>query len=176
MKPAEGSSGNPVLEVRRQLYVTYQSGDITYAIGEVVESKTTGYAKHAAAGAAILGIIIGFENANGQLIRPAAVAAGVANVGSIESVTVSDGEVVYAIINASPKAKWLADVSGTLGTTNASDLPGCNVSIDSDASRYDRLKENTAVRNSGSNFYSYGPDVEDPTKLVVGISESELEH
>lgn len=175
MTPAEGSGRNPVLEVRRQLSTA--GGPITYKVGELVESLTTGLAKHAAKLTPVLGVIIGFENANGGLIRPAQPVAGTASVGSIEQVTVNGSDVVFAIINASKDAKWVTPVNGTLGSTNSSDKPSVRIDIDSDNSNWLRALESTAVRTAGakSNLVSHGVNPDDTTQLICSILNSELD-
>ena len=157
------------------------TNSVTWTVGEAVRSYTTGFAVKAAASEPILGIIVGFKNNDGSLIAPSAnTKSTTAYTTSIESVTsASDNETVAkvkAVICCDVSSRWSAACNGTIGTTTASNLPGGKIDVDSSNTDYGRVLESTNTRTPGTdaNFYNWGTDPSDSTRLIVSIAESEL--
>jgi hypothetical protein len=126
-----------------------------------------------------LGVIASFADANGNILPAPAVVAGTASGNDVRQVTTdatnSDG--YYAFVDISKDSVYSAEVSGTLGTTNDSDLPGARLDINSAGAEYGQLLETTATRTIGTpaNFYSLGKDPNDSTRLMVSLAMSEIE-
>jgi len=144
-------------------------------------SYTTGFCPKAVAAGPILGIIIGFENANGQLIQPSQASKGTtAFTADIETVTAAADNQTnaqqVAVICCDPYTRWSAQVNGTLGSTNSSNLPGCRIDVDSANTNYGRVLESTATRTETTvaNLYGWGADPDNSARLLVSICDSEL--
>lgn len=165
--------------VGRKLFKIRLGDSQTYEVGDAVKVYVTGEADLAAAAYPLFGVIAGFVDANGVPLPDATVTAGTASGTSVRSVTTdaSNSDEYYALIDYSRDTIYSAEVSGTLGTTNDSDLPGCRVDINSAGAEYGQLLETTATRTVGTpaNFYSFGTDPEDSTRLMVTIAMSEIE-
>lgn len=153
----------------------------TFVVGELVESLSTGYAKHATAASPALGVIIGFVDAVAAPIQPDTVTRSTtAYPGAITSVaTAADNTTVamkQAIVSCDPGVLWSAAVNGTIGTTAASNLPSCGINVDSANSNWGRVLESTATRTAATvtNFMTEGIDPNDSTRLLVRLSNSEL--
>lgn len=151
----------------------------TIAVGEAVKTDSSGFITNGGAAAPLLGICIGFDTATSASLTPTEYAAGTETSTDVTSVTTAgDNQTAAkkrAIVCTDRNQKWSAEVSGNLGDSNASDQFGCRIDIDSSNSNYARLLEGTADRTAGStrNFFSYGPDSADDTRLVVSIACSE---
>lgn len=155
----------------------------TFEVGDVVESYTNGVADNGAAAKPLLGVIQGFTNSKGVPLRDSEIVAGTASGVTQRSVTTdatnSDG--YYALVETSKFKLWSAEVSGTLGTTNDSDLRGCWLDINSAGAEYGQLLETTASRTAHNatsgmcNFYSHGKDPNDATRLIVSIANHEFD-
>lgn len=179
---ASGTEFNPAQLTRRILY-----NSLTFNVGELVESLTSGYAKHPTAGAAALGIIVGFEGPNGALLRsPDVTKSTTAYNGSVDTYTTASDNTtnaqVVAVVCFDPTVVWSAQCNGTPGTTNASNLPSAGINVDSADSNYDRVLESTATRTAATvtNFVTAGNssatslDPNDSTRLLVRLSCSEI--
>lgn len=153
----------------------------TFEVGDVVKTYSNGVADLGVAATPILGVIVGFCKADGSPLQDTEVVAGTA--ASTDTVTVTtDGtnsENIYALVDVSPDSVYSAEVSGTLGTTNSSNLRGCWIDINSAGAEYGQVLETTASRVAHSatgamcNFYSLGLDPEDSSRLLVKIANSE---
>lgn len=150
----------------------------TIAVGEVAALTSDAGCTNGAAAAPLLGIVIGFKDSLGNPLQPTAYTPGTATSSDVQSVTTaSDNETVAkkrAIVEISIFKKWSAAVSGTLGTTATSNKFGGWVDVDSANTNYARLLESTFTRTAGtaSNFFSYGLDPSDSTRLIVSIASS----
>lgn len=152
----------------------------TIAVGEVVKIDTSGFAANGVAAAPILGIAVGFANFYDAPLTPTAYSAGVATSSDVQSVTAaSDNQTVamkMVIVESSTKRRWSAQVNGTIGSNGASGKIGAYIDNDSANSHYDRVLESTATRTASTctNFVTYGLDLSDSTRIVVGIRASQL--
>ena len=162
-----------------QLVLVTLGASTTFTIGDLVESMTTGVALPADAASASLGVIVGLADASGAPLRsPDVTRSTVAYSGTVDSVltdgTNSTG--IMAQVCFDQSVKWSAEVNGTIGTTNDSQLRGCGIDIDSANSNVGRVLETTATRTAATitNFYSHGVDPSDATRLLVSISCSEV--
>jgi hypothetical protein len=151
----------------------------TFEVGDCIECYTTGAANLASAALPFFGVITGFADSKGNPLPAPTLAAGTASGNDVLTVTTdetnSDG--YYAFVDVSRDSIFSAEISGTLGTTNDSDLRGCRLDINSAGSEYGQLLETTATRTIGTpaNFYSLGVDPNDSTRLLVTVSMSERE-
>ena len=163
--------------VGRKLFKIRLGDSQTYEVGDAVKIYSTGEADLGVAATPIFGIIAAFVDASGIPLPDAAIAAGTASGVTQRSVTTdaSNSDEYYALIDHSLDSIYSATVSGTLGTTNDSDLPGARIDVDSANTEYGQLLETTATRTIGTpaNFYSYGVDPNDSTRLMVRIALSE---
>ena len=143
------------------------------AVGDAVETYTTGTVENGTAALPIKGIVQSIVNADGLPFVSGEHTAGSTNTSDTQSVT-GDGT-QYCIIDTSPDTLYSAEVNGTLGTTNSSDKLGCRLDVDSANTDYGRLLETTATRTvvTTANFYSHGVDPEDSTRLIVSLFNSE---
>lgn len=153
----------------------------TFAVGELVESLSSGYAKHATAATASLGVIVGFaDSSNAPLVPPDVTKSTTAYAGSVTSVTTdSDNTTVamkQAIVCSDPGVVWSAQVNGTINTTASSALPSVGIDVDSAGSNWGRVLETTATRTAATktNFMALGRDPNDSTRLLVQLNCSEL--
>jgi len=67
-------------------------------------------------------------------------------------------------------------VSGTIGTTVDSELPGARLDINSAGNNEDELLESTATRtiSTPATHYSHGVDPNDSGNLLVSVNMSEM--
>jgi len=149
-----------------------------FYVGDAVECYQNGVLTLGTAAQPLLGVIVSFADSNGKPLPAANLAAGTASGNNITTVTTdgtnSDG--YYAFVDVSKDTIYSAEIEGTLGTTNDSDLPGVRLDINSAGTDYDELLETTATRTIGTpaNFYSLGEDPNDSTRLLVTLAMSEL--
>ena len=151
----------------------------TVAVGEVIESYSTGYANNGAAAAPLKGVVHAIVDKNTLPFVQGTSTAGSTNSPDTSSVTTAADntttELYWAMVDTSKESKYSAEVSGTLGTTASSNLPYCRIDIDSANTDYGRLLETTATRTvaTTANFYSHGVDPDDSTRLIVSLANSE---
>lgn len=179
---AVNSSGfNPSQLTRRII-----ANSVTLNVGDCVKSYSAGYADVGVAGAPILGIVVGFENAGGAQIRPDQVTKSTTAYPATvtQVVAAADNQTVakqMAVICLDPSVTWSAAVSGTIGTNAASNLPGAGIDVNSANTSYGQLLESTATRTAATltnfitvaNMNGTAVDVNDSTRLLVRISCSE---
>lgn len=149
---------------------------VTIAVGEAVKTSSTGYITNATAGAGLLGIVVGFCNADGTPLSPTAYTAGTATSTDVQSVTTGSSNTYKAIVETSVDKRYSVNSNGTVGTTNASNKIGARIDVDSANTTYSRVLETTATRTSGTvaNFFVWGVDPNSSSRLIVSISSSEL--
>ena len=157
----------------------------TIAVGDVVKVYTDGYVSNGVAALPIKGVVHaiaeGGAGSNFATLPPiqGANVAGTANSPATTSIaagaTNTTTKKYWAVVDTSRNSLYSAEVSGTLGTTVNSDLPGVKIDVDSANTDYGRLLETTATRTVGTpaNFYSHGVDPQDSTRLIVSIALSE---
>ncbi len=178
----DNSGFNPAFLVRRII-----KNSVTLNVGDCVLSYAAGVADVGVAGAPILGIVVGFENAGGAQIQPAQVTKGTTAYSGVvnQVVAASDNQTnakQVAVICADPSVRWSAAVNGTINTTVSSGLPGFGIDVDSANTSYGRVLETTATRTAATitNFVCAGnavgtsTDPADSLRLLVNISASEL--
>ena len=136
-------------------------------IGDQVKTDANGNVVEGTAGAVVLGIIVGVGQ-NGISVDP--------DSGTQDVFTVaSDNETVakkYAIVDVSRNSLYSASQDGTAGATANSNKRGALINAVSE----NQLDEDTASRTltSGGQFYTWGVDPVDSTRLIVSINESEI--
>jgi hypothetical protein len=169
----------------RNLESVIINNSTTVTVGDVVEAYTNGYLTNGTAAVPIKGvvhaIVEGSANQNKSSLPPiqGANVAGTAISPATNAVTTAADNTTtgkyWAIIDTSNHSLYSAEVNGTLGTTNSSNLLGAKIDVDSANSDYGRLLETTATRTVGTpaNFYSHGVDPQDSTRLIVSIALSE---
>jgi hypothetical protein len=133
----------------------------------MVRSYVAGIAEVAVAARPVLGVVVGVVDSMGLPVDP--------DSGTLDTYTVaSDNQTVglkKAVVMMSKDAIFSADVDGTIGTTNTSNLRGCTLDITDENS----VAETSALRNASGQLYSHGVDPEDSTRLLVSIMESEMD-
>jgi len=169
---------------QRNLDIVLLNNSTTFTVGDVTELYTNGYLTNGAAAVPIKGVIHSFIE-GGYSAKPSLPevkgthTAGSTNTSDVSSVTTAADntttEKYWAFVDTSRNSLYSAEVNGTLGTTNNSNLPGTKIDVDSANSDYGRVLETTATRTVGTpaNFYSHGLDPEDSTRLIVSIALSE---
>jgi hypothetical protein len=163
--------------VGRKLELVNLANSQTVEVGDLIETQTTGQWVLGLAAASALGVVVALCDADGMPLPAPAVAAGTASGSDVRSqATVTTG-IYYALVDVSKNTIYSASVSGTLGTTNDSNLRGCGIDVNSAGTEYGQLLENTATRTEGveTNFYSWGVDPNDSTRLLVSLAMSELD-
>lgn len=148
----------------------------TFEVGDVVEIYQNGVATLATAAQPIAGVIKSICDINGLPIPTATRTAGSVDTSGITSVTTgATNTTYYAMVEVDEDTIFSAPVSGTLGTTTDSDLPGGKIDVDSANTEYGQLLETTHTRTIGTpaNFYSIGVDPKNSSNLLVKIAMSE---
>lgn len=148
----------------------------TITLGDAV-AIASGYLTNGAAAAPILGIVVGFTDSAGTPLAPTAYAKGTTAVGSdVTSVVAAADNVTVAkkmaIVETSMDKKWSAEVNGTIGTTNQSNLIGAGIDVDSAGGSYGKILESTSTRTAATcvNFMTWGLDPADSTRAIVSIA------
>jgi hypothetical protein len=163
----------------RNLVLVLLKDSSTVAVGEVVKTYVSGYGERGAAATPLAGVVHSIGSKDNLPDVQGAHSAGSTNTSDLSTVTTAADntttELYWAMVDFSVNSKYSAEVSGTLGTTNNSDLRGCRIDIDSANTDYGRLLETTATRTVGTtaNFYSHGVDPNDSTRLIVSLANSE---
>jgi len=164
---------------QRNLEPALLYNSITVEVGDVVEVYTNGYATNGAAATPVKGIVHAITDT--KLLPPEVSSNTPGTASSPATLTVTTAadntttKAYYVLVDTSKDSLYSAEVSGTLGTTGSSTLPGCRIDIDSANTDYGRLLETTATRTvaTTANFYSHGVDSNDSTRLIVSIASSE---
>lgn len=161
--------------VGRKLELVALADSQAVEIGDVIETYSAGTGTLAVANQPVLGVIESFCDANGMPEKQSNPVAGTAS--GVDQRSIASTSSDYAIVDVSPNTIYSAAVSGTLGTTNSSNLRGARLDIDSGNSEYGQLLETTATRtiSTPANFYSHGVDPDDSTRLMVSIAMSEMD-
>lgn len=161
--------------VGRKLEKVLLANSQTVEVGDAVEMYTTGKATLATAAHFVGGVVASLCDASGLPLGTSDPVAGTASGVDTRSVATSTTGTSYALVDFGTDSIYSASVSGTLGTTVSSTLPGCHIDINSAGTEYGQLLESTATRTEGveANFYSWGVDPNDSTRLLVSIAMSE---
>jgi len=164
--------------VGRKLEQVLLGSSLAFAVGDAVETLSTGVALRATAGAPLLGVIASICDADGLPIKSTNPVAGTASGTDTRSVTTGAANATYyAMVDVSNNTIYSADVTGTVGTTVDSELRGCRIDIDSAGSAFGKVLETTATRTEGTeaNFYCHGVDPDDSGNILVSIALSEFD-
>lgn len=159
--------------VGRKLEKILLGSSLTFSVGDVVETFTTGVALRGAAAALVLGVIDSICDKDGLPFKSTNPVAGTASGTDTRSVTTgASNTTYYAMVDVSNDSIFSADVTGTIGTTNSSNLRGGLIDIDSAGSKFGYVLESTLTRTKGveANFYNLGTDPSDSTRLLVSIA------
>ena len=120
---------------QRNLVLRLLDNSETYTVGDCVKSYVSGYAENPAAATPFLGIIHAICDASSNPIVVGSNSAGTAaSPATLAVTTAADNtttETYWALIDTSRDSIYSAEVSGTLGTTNSSNLPGCRIDMNS---------------------------------------------
>lgn len=161
----------------RKLQLVKLANNQTVAVGNAIETYTTGLGKLATAAHLVLGVVDSFADSKGNPLEQESPVAGTASGVDVRSVVTSTTGTYYAFVDVGRDTIYSAEVNGTIGTTVDSELRGCHIDIDSANTDYGRVLETTATRTEGveANFYSHGVDPDDSTRLLVSIAMHEFD-
>jgi hypothetical protein len=163
--------------VGRKLEKILLGSSLAFAVGDVVETMTTGVALRGEAGKPVLGVIASICDADGLPIKSTNPVAGTASGTDTRSVTTGAANTTYyAMVDVSKDSIYSADCNGTVGTTVDSELRGIRIDIDSAGSSFGQVLETTATRTEGTeaNFYGHGQDPDDSGNILVSIALHEF--
>lgn len=147
----------------------------TIALGDAVK-LSSGFAVRATAGVQLLGIAVGFTKNEGTPLDPQSYVAGSATSSDVTTVTAAANNTTVGfkkvLVDISIEKVWSADVTGVIGTTVNSDRIGYRIDVDSAGGKYGNVLESTATRTEATvaNFFGYGVDPADSTRLLVSLS------
>ena len=150
----------------------------TVSVGDAVKTDTTsGEIIYGAAALPVLGIIHSFCDANGMPIAQDKPVADTASGVDTRTIATSTTGTTYVKVDMSNQTVYSAECNGTIGTTVNSDVIGARTDIDSSGGDYGRLLENTGTRTLGTpaNFYCWGADPSDSSRMLITIALSELD-
>jgi hypothetical protein len=162
--------------VGRKLEKVLLGSSLAFAVGDAVEVLTTGVALRATAANPVFGIIDSICDADGLPFKSTNPVAGTASGTDTRSITTGAANTTYyAMVDVSPDSIYSAAVNGTMGTTTDSDLIGGYIDIDSAGSSFGQVLETTHTRTKGveANFYCWGADPDDSTRILVSIAMPE---
>lgn len=166
--------------VGRKLELVNLANSQTVEVGDVIQTYSAGKGTLASAATPVFGVVMAIVDSKGYPLPAPAVVAGTASGSDVLSQATGTGGTYYALVDFSTETIYSADVTGTLGTTASSTLRGCWIDVDSAGTEYGKVLETTANRTAHgatggmSNFYSWGRDPDDSTRLLVSIANSEL--
>jgi len=163
--------------VGRKLEQVLLADSQTVEVGDVIETTTTGKGTLGVKQLPLLGVVTSLCDADGLPYKSSNPVAGTASGTDTRSKATSTDGTHYALVDISNQTIYSASVSGTIGTTNDSELPGCRVDINSDGGDYGQVVETSATRTLGTvaHLYCWGVDPDDSTRLLVSIAQSELD-
>ena len=163
--------------VGRKLEKILLGSSLAFAVGDVVETMSTGVALRGEAGKPVLGVIDSICDKDGLPFKSTNPVAGTASGTDTRSKTTgATNTTYYAMVDIGRDSVYSADVTGTVGTTVDSELRGCRMDIDSAGSEFGKLLETTGTHTEGTeaNFYCHGVDPDDSGNILVSIALSEL--
>lgn len=165
--------------IGRKLELVLLANSQTVEVGDCIQTYSAGKGTLGVAALPLLGVVQSLCDSKGMPLEVSDPVAGTASGSDVRSQATGTGGTYYALVDVSKDSIYSASVSGTLGTTNSSTLRGCWIDINSAGTEYGQLLESTASRavggsGVGGNFYSWGVDPDDSTRLLVSIANSEL--
>ena len=150
----------------------------TLTIGDLVSIATNGAAMLMdSASAAIAGVVHDIIDNDGNSVFGSIATLGGATVSGGNTVTVDasnvGGENISVLVDVSKFSIYSALVTGTVGTTTSSNLPGGWINS---ATTGDRVTETSHTRTvaTGGHLKGWGVDPDDSTRILVSINESEI--
>lgn len=167
--------------IGRKLELVLLANSQTVEVGDVIQTYSAGKGTLGAAATPLLGVVHALCDSKGMPLQVSDPVAGTASGSDVRSQATSTTGTYYALVDVSKDSIYSASVSGTLGTTGSSTLRGCWIDVNSAGTEYGQLLESTASRTAHSangtmcNFYSWGVDPDDSTRLLVSIANSELD-
>lgn len=152
----------------------------TISVGEAVFRRTAGYLLVGTAGTALFGIVVDIQDKNGNSVfgslanLGSATVTGSADSGSVTVAATNDTvDQIAALVDVSKDTLYSVSVTGTIGTTNTSDIGGGWMDLATGALTVDETTHTRTITNGGT-FYNWGKDPDDSTRLIVSIVESEV--
>ena len=150
-------------------------------IGDAVKCLNGNLEKLAATSSqSVFGVIVDIVDKNGNSVFGSIAELGTASLSSTNplsgTVTVASNnetvDLIAAKVVVDKNARFSVDVTGTVNTTVSSTKPGAYLNCDDENS----VDETTATRTAGTarQFYSWGADPNDTTRLIVSINASEV--
>jgi len=151
-------------------------------IGDPVKKLASGHAEQAAAAGSIFGHVLDIvdKNNNSMFGSTPSYTGAVTISGSPSSgyVTVAtDNETVdkiAALVDVSPFTIYSAPITGTMNTTDTSSAGGgwVDIAVSTYVITIDETTHTRTITNGGQ-YYNWGVDPDDSTRMLVSISESE---
>jgi hypothetical protein len=127
--------------VGRKLEKVLLGSSLAFAVGDLVETLSTGVALRATAGAPCLGVIVSICDKDGLPFKSSNPVAGTASGTDTTSKTTGAANTTYyAMVDISKDTVYTADCNGTVGTTVDSELRGCRIDIDSAGSSFGQVQ------------------------------------
>lgn len=157
-----GRSGGPLLVDR------IITNSVTIAVGDSVKTAS-GFAALGTTGARVLGHVESLIGKDG--LTPVKDGTYLGNIGeayTVESDNQTDKE-IRARVDVDTASLYSAELDAAVGTTTGSNLAGKTFDlVDEDA-----LDEST-VAETTAQYYSHGLDINETTRVVVNVLESEV--
>lgn len=140
----------------------------TIAVGDSFKTFSNGYAERSSSGKALRGVVQGIVTKEGDPVTTDG--SGDTYTGSYTAASTNATTEQISVLGIIDRdAIFSASVTGTLNTTLATgNLIGCEY----DAT-YSSLTETSATRSGTGQWYSWGADPEDSTRLLVSMNEVE---
>jgi len=142
-----------------------------FTIGDALKvDGTNGVAILWGLGGAGLGILVGFEKADGSPVTDNGASGAYTN-----TYTTPASNTVYGVVDTSLTSLWSVELDAVAGTTTGSDKYGVNIDC---LSGSDQLDESSVLAaGTTASFFSHGedPDPKAPSNsVIVSIQESQV--
>lgn len=157
-----GRSGGPLLVDR------IITNSVTIAVGDSVKTAS-GFAALGTTGARVLGHVESLIGKDG--LTPVKDGTYLGNIGeayTVESDNQTDKE-IRARVDVDTASLYSAELDAAVGTTSGSNLAGKTFDLVDE----DTLDEST-VAETTAQYYSHGLDINETTRVVVNVLESEV--
>ena len=157
-----GRSGGPLLVDR------IITNSVTIAVGDSVKTAS-GFAALGTTGARVLGHVESLIGKDG--LTPVKDGTYLGNIGeayTVESDNQTDKE-IRARVDVDTASLYSAELDAAVGTTTGSNLAGKTFDLVDE----DTLDEST-VAETTAQYYSHGLDINETTRVVVNVLESEV--
>jgi len=160
--------------VGRKLQLVKLTDSQAISVGDAIETYSTGYGILATIQLPILGVVASFCDSKGMPKKQDNPVAGTASGVDVTSIASTSND--YALVDISSSSVYSAALDATVGTTNALGVnPGCK--YDGLSATPGILDESSYSRTVGtvSQWYSWGLDPNDSTRVLVSIALSEID-